>query len=927
MYLSHTQPMPLFSYLRKLKLNNALILSLIFWHIFIIPLTAVANTESITHGINHVHSQKSNGIKGLHDSLGAGVCALDVNNDGWMDLFFVGGQGQHREYGKQSWWSAKAGHTLYINNQNGTFSNQSEFLDAPKGNFIGCHSVDIDGDKDTDLVISGFKQSLLLINNNDSHFSTQVLDGNYSWTTGISIADFDNNGLPDIYLTGYLKYDHSANILEKQSGFNSGVKPQFMASNYPGDRNYLYLNQGATDDTKGKRINFQEMAYEFQAMENDTRSLYAGVMDANGDNYPDIIINNDQGSLSSLLINQQGQKFSPQTIQFPVPKNSYSTTILSLEKGDSGFWFNSRNGQLGSLLKPYEGVYKDRIWRSVSQHNLLSNLNNLSSVEVDINLDGELDLILATGFLTADADANGRSIGQENQVLLQENSQYTKQIKSPQKSSSRSVIRLDIDNDGDMDIVFSNNNAEPELYITKNAPKHWIGLQITHAHFNARRITVQTTQRKIVRHIQNNSLFASHDPRFSFILREDEQVQHLNIDYFNGQNPSYIHNPTANQYIDQHGKPLPAKEMTAIEKISFLSAHWGLMLYQFDSFRIQRSFLHWSTKQQLAFLKDIQQYDLKQQLLGVILIATEVEQTEVVIAAINILKDWENELSFPKLNQLLLHNNQDIRCQAGDAFKHFYIEEEAMQTSKFLAMSTMLHYMAQHGPDICFINALSHTRRFPPVPAINQILKQTKNKKIRHASIKALGELRHTSSLEFITPFLHNNSPETAQLTNIAHNRIKGIINARYFTNKPKEPQSCQLHQQGLTEKTYENCTPNELMSFIQHRMTSKQKLESLLYSNLKNPSETALLFKKYYGSKAIDRIFITLNNNASLNMQLNSLLLLRFFELKTPQVTIVKRIFSSHESEIQLRIAAGNILIKYEAETVLDKAEELSRG
>ena len=59
--------------------------------------------------------QLTDNLGALTETLGAGGCVLDFDNDGLMDLLLVGGTGHTRYYGKHSWWHQVKGHVLYRN--------------------------------------------------------------------------------------------------------------------------------------------------------------------------------------------------------------------------------------------------------------------------------------------------------------------------------------------------------------------------------------------------------------------------------------------------------------------------------------------------------------------------------------------------------------------------------------------------------------------------------------------------------------------------------------------------------------------------------------------------------------------------------------------------------------------------------------------
>ncbi len=111
---------------------------------------------SLDWHLNFLHQQRAKGISAITDSLGAGVCAFDYNNDGWTDLYFVGGSGNTRRYDRASWWRKTTGGRLFENSQGQYLKDVTE--DAGL-NFtisgMGCAVDDINADGFNDIFITG----------------------------------------------------------------------------------------------------------------------------------------------------------------------------------------------------------------------------------------------------------------------------------------------------------------------------------------------------------------------------------------------------------------------------------------------------------------------------------------------------------------------------------------------------------------------------------------------------------------------------------------------------------------------------------------------------------------------------------------------------------------------------------------------------
>lgn len=883
----------------------------LLWLSFFSVFAAADNTPytlenmALQHGLLHKHTQRSHHINGLHDTLGAGACALDVDNDGWMDLFFVGGQGQTREYGKDSWWSKRDGHHLYRNNRNGYFSDASSNLIAlPTENGMGCHAVDIDLDGDTDLIISGFKNTYLL-HNNKGQLTRINLDLGQAWTTGITIIDANQDGLPDIYITGYLNYQYSANVLETQSGFKTGELAAFKANNFKGQRNFLFINQG--------NLSFKESAQDFQVEEPESRSVFTTIFNANNDAWPDLFIANDNGSQSIILVNQQGHGFLPAYNQLPLPKNTFSLLSLADTPQHNALWFNTQNGQLPALLKFYYGAWQDRIWRSLDNHNAIANANTFSSAAIDMNADGETDIALANGLLSPDEDSYSRTKGQANNILLNKNGVYTPINPFSEAQSSRTVISIDIDNDGDKDLLFTNNNAIAELYITPEQPKTWIGVTFNKKEiFDIKSINIHTSQRELNIPWQINSFLGSHDPRFSQILKPNEVVNAITINYYKGHNHT-LKKPLLNRYITNNGSAVIAANALIDNNQPYVIARWKLIAKKLNPNQTVINWGKWPADQQLSFLDDLLRYDESHAFLGTVIAASYSHDEHIVLKSLSIFKQWEDELSTTRLLNLLASNNKHIRCQTANVWTYFYQEEESMVESKHLAMPLLIRNAIEQ-KDTCAIKALSYSRDTRPVIALNNLLNKNNDAAVTTALLYALAELRHESSIAAIQSAIPHFSPNEITLAKSTIHRIKGTLQELEFT--PELSPHCKNNN--ALRSLLEHCDNSVLINLLSHNQNLRQSFIKNLYDLTASNEKKAILLTGIEGNNASSLLIKVINDEPLSPRAEQSLHILAFLQAPTFYIAHLQTQFLNTSLPISYRIALGNVLVHHDAEWVL---------
>ena len=178
--------------------------------------------------------------------MGGGVCWLDYDGDGWMDLYVVN---SFAEVDRER-WAARGGvpHNALFRNDRGRFVDVSRGSGADistQGN--GCVAADLNGDGRTDLYVTSAGADVLLWNDGDGRFS----DGTdaagiapWGWHAGATVGDVNGDGRPDLFVAGYTA--ENAVISGSQYGF---------PTNFLGVADQLYLNEGG-----GRRPRFREVA-------------------------------------------------------------------------------------------------------------------------------------------------------------------------------------------------------------------------------------------------------------------------------------------------------------------------------------------------------------------------------------------------------------------------------------------------------------------------------------------------------------------------------------------------------------------------------------------------------------------------------------------------------------------------------------------
>ena len=181
---------------------------------------------------------------------GGGLCWLDYNNDGWLDLFAVNSYADS-DIAKSE---ARGGlpRSALFRNRNGRFTDVSTRARAGlavKGQ--GCVAADFNGDGRTDLYVTTADSDRLLWNNGNGTFTEGARAAGiraYGWHAGAAVADVNLDGRPDLFVASYT--DPNVPAPGSSAGF---------PNNFLGVRDLLYLNLGR--DQSG-RSRFREVGVD-----------------------------------------------------------------------------------------------------------------------------------------------------------------------------------------------------------------------------------------------------------------------------------------------------------------------------------------------------------------------------------------------------------------------------------------------------------------------------------------------------------------------------------------------------------------------------------------------------------------------------------------------------------------------------------------
>ncbi len=237
------------------------------------------------------------------ESNGSGVGLIDYDNDGWLDIYLVNGSTFDAMDGKETPPHA----ALFHNNHDGTFTDLAAKAGVTNDRWgFGVAIADYDNDGWPDIFVTNWGKNRLYRNNHDGTFTdvaekAGVALGN--WSAGATWGDYDGDGRLDLFVAGYVHFDRDNLPYEKTkaSGFSycefRGVHVFCGPRNLQGEPDHLFHNNGDgtfTDVSEKAGVSDQVNRYY---------GLTPVFVDVNNDGKADLVVANDS-TLSYLYLNR-----------------------------------------------------------------------------------------------------------------------------------------------------------------------------------------------------------------------------------------------------------------------------------------------------------------------------------------------------------------------------------------------------------------------------------------------------------------------------------------------------------------------------------------------------------------------------------------------------------------------------------------------
>ena len=507
-----------------------------------------------------------NGMTGkfyLPEITGSGGAFFDFDNDGDLDVYLV--QGNTLEP------NTKPGETLFpwrgteaprgklfrndlVNKQGERHAlsftdvtEQSGIVAAGYG--MGAAVGDVNNDGLPDLYLSNLGSNQLYLNKGDGKFADVTKESGTDdprWSTSASFFDYDRDGRLDLMIVNYADFStsNSPNCYAATTARDYCTPRVFRA---PGNRLFHNNGNGVFEDVTAAAKVDKEFGH----------GLGVVTADFNDDGWLDIYVAND-GDPNQLWINQKNGTFVNEALLAgaAINRNGQAEAGMGVDAGDfdgngvDDIFITHLMDETNTLyVNMGQALFEDRT-REAGLGMPGRRFTGFGTLFFDYDNDGWLDLFVANGAVQLLPDLARRKdpfpLGQPNQLFRNTGKGSFVEIVDNTGAElqllevSRGTAFGDVDNDGDTDVLVTNNNGPARMFLNDVGNKnHWLGLRLvgkTGGDVLGARVEIFVTKDNVLRRRTrtDGSYLSANDPRVLVGLGQATRIHSVRVRWPDG---------------------------------------------------------------------------------------------------------------------------------------------------------------------------------------------------------------------------------------------------------------------------------------------------------------------------------------------------------------------------------------------------------
>ena len=427
-------------------------------------LTDVSNSA----GIHFRHNSGAFGGKLLPETLGSGCAFLDYDGDGWQDILLINGMDWPGHRAQRSTLQ------LYRNNRNGTFSDVTHAagLDGTEIYGMGVAVGDYNNDGFPDILITGVGQNRLFRNTGKGTFVDVTRSSGLAGRTGLSTSalwlDYDRDGRLDLFVCNYVKWSQEHDVFCSLDGKH---KSYCTPEAYRGETCWLFHNRG--------NGTLEDVTATSGIFDSSSKSLGVAMLDYDQDGWPDLIVANDTQP-NKLYRNNRNGTFKEVGVESGIAFSTDGKARAGMgvdvadfnNSGAAGIAItNFDNEMVGLYRASGKGAYED-VALPAGVGLPTKTMLGFGCVFADLDLDGALDLVLANGHIDETVRNIRGNVGyaQPPQLFLNLGKGSFRDVTLEagpdfsQPRVGRGLACGDFDRDGDVDLLLTTNNGPAYLF-------------------------------------------------------------------------------------------------------------------------------------------------------------------------------------------------------------------------------------------------------------------------------------------------------------------------------------------------------------------------------------------------------------------------------------------------------------------------------